>query len=370
MLIDINTRPIPSDHRVVVARPGASYKLYTDFVDGGFAGPELPGMFLRNEDISSTDELLTARILRAREIRKWHAYGRPEDRVPDLDLSSYDNGSDDPGVGQIYRVVNFYFREAKRGDLIAVPPRNFAGKVHVGELADDPAEIFKQEVERYPGDPIPARKVKWLGTIDKVDLPVRVIEAFRKPTPLLLVGTSDRDSFYSAAYRNFYREGHYSATFDVTSAEFDTTSGSVIPAFFNFVAANTREVDRNSGVALSFGEGAFRSLGEYAPHLAIDIQSPGILSIASQYITPLVASALLALALTVGPLAAEESFLATLQIGNSAAPPDDACVVPVREQVMTQMRLMGYDNWAHACELLREAAEKTGLQSEAVVKED
>ncbi|WP_373413724.1 hypothetical protein [Ensifer aridi] len=327
-------------------------------------------MFLKDEEISASDELLTARILRAREIRNWHFAGRPEDRLPELDLSRYDNGRDDPGVGQIHRVVNFYFREAKKGDLIAVPPRNFAGKVHIGEFADDPSQIFEQEVERYPGDPIPARNIRWLGAIEKVDLPVRVIEAFRKPTPLLLVGMSDRDSFYSAAYRNYYREGHYSATFDVTSAEFDTTSGSVIPAFFNFVAANTQEVDRQSGRAWSFGEGAFRSVGDYAPHLAIDIQSPGILSIASQYITPLVASALLALALTIGPAAADESFLAALQIGNSAAPADDPCVVPVREQVITQMRLMGYDKWAPACELLREAAEKTGLQSEAVVKKD
>ncbi|MBB4215539.1 hypothetical protein FHT79_002708 [Rhizobium sp. BK212] len=368
MLIDINTKPIPENHKVALARPGANYRLFQDFIELSVVGAELPGLFLRDERVDIHDEQLIARIQRSKEIRAWHNFGRNPERVPHISLNEYDNAADDPSTGQLLRVLKFYLSDASAGDLVIVPPQNFGGKVHIGELVDDAAGAFLTYVQRYPGDPIVVRRVKWIGTLDKVDMPVRMIEAFRKPTPLLLVPESERSVFYNAAYRNYYTNRRFSSTFDVTSAEFDTTSGSVIPAFFNFVAANTREVDRKTGVIHDFGAGAFLKLADYAPHLAIDIQSPGTLSLVSSYITPLVASALLALAITVGPAACTDAFLGNLQVSNSAATIDDPCIVPVREQVVTHLRLLGYDRWAQACELLKETADKTGLQSEATVK--
>ncbi|TLX12291.1 hypothetical protein [Rhizobium sp. MHM7A] len=370
MIIDINTKPIPHNHIVALARPGANYRLFQDFIELSFVGAELPGLFRHDEHVDVHDDKLIARIQRSKEIRAWHNFGRSPERVPSNNLNEYDNAADDPSTGQLLRVLKFYLDDARAGDLVVVPPQNFGGKVHIGEFEHGPAGAFPAVVQRYPGDPIVVRRVKWIGTLDKVDMPVRMIEAFRKPTPLLLVPQSERAAFYNAAYKNYYTDHRFSSTFDVTSAEFDTTSGSVIPAFFNFVAANTREVDRATGVIHAFGAGAFLNLAEYAPHLAIDIQSPGTLSLVSSYITPLVASALLALALTVGPAASTEAVLGNLQVSNSAATGDDACIVPVREQVVTHLRLLGYDKWAEACSLLKEAADKTGLQSEATVKGD
>ncbi|MBW9053483.1 hypothetical protein [Rhizobium mesosinicum] len=370
MQIDINTKPIPENHKVALARPGANYRLFQDFVEDSIVGVELPGLFQPDEIVDINDAQLVARIQRSKEIRAWHNFGRHPERVPPQDLNEYDNAADDPSTGQLLRVLKFYLQEARAGDLVVVPPQNFGGKVHIGELLHGPAGAFPAIVQRYPGHPIVVRRVKWIGTLDKVDMPAKLIEAFRKPTPLLLIPSSERTVFYNAAYRNYYTPQRFSSTFDVTAPEFDTTSGSVIPAFFNFVAANTREVDQKTGLAHDFGAGAFLKLADYAPHLSINIQSPGTLSLVSGYITPLVASALLALALTVGPAASTDQFLNNLTVTNSAATVDDPCIVPVREQVVTHLRLLGYDKWSRACELMKEAADKTGLQSEATVKGD
>jgi len=366
--VDIRTKIIPDDHRVVVARPGADYRLYPEFVDKELVGPELPSLFLEEERINPDDPDMVARIMRSKERRSWHRRGEPADAVPSEDVEDYDNTSNSQSTRQFLRLIDFYFKRAKQGDLIVVPPKNFTGDVYIGEFIDDPEHAFKWNSRLYVGDPLPARRIRWIGKFEKNSLDASILEALRVPTALFSVERSKTDFFYRRAYRNYHRSGGgFSSLFDVTEKEFNTFHGSVIPAFFNFVAANTKSIEE-AGEIRGFAEGAFASLGEYAPDLAIDIQSPGILSIASPFITPLIASALLAIAVAVGADAASPDVVDTIRIGNSSAPASDPCVVDVERHVHAQLRLLGYDRWAEACERVRAAAKETGLKSESLVK--
>lgn len=173
--------------------------MFDDFVQYSVVGPELPSLFRSGETLAMDDENMIARIQRSKELRMWHNFGRHPERAPDYQIEAYDNTTDDPSTGQLLRVLKFYLEDAKAGDLVIVPPQNFKGKVHIGEFVDGPENAFLTSVSRYPGDPIVARRVKWIGVLDKVDMPANLIEAFRKPTPLLLVGEKDRPIFYNSA---------------------------------------------------------------------------------------------------------------------------------------------------------------------------
>lgn len=367
--IDIRAKKISEDHSVVVARPGAGYALYPEFVDESVVGPDMPSVFLEGEEIKIDDDIV-AKIKRSRERRSWHKRNDPLAQQPSEDADEYDNLVATRSVRQFERILKYYIEQSKRDDLIVIPPKNFTGKAFIGSFSDDAGVVRLWNSRIYPADPLPVRNVRWLGSVEKIELAAQTIDALRTPTALFLLERSLREPIYQKAYRNYFFDGgSHSAVFDVTEPEFNTYHGSIIPSFFNFVAANVRQIDRNQPV-LDFMHGSFQRLDEYAPDLIIDIQSPGILSIVSDKISPLVASALLALALTIGPDAASEGVIETIRIGNSLAAADDPCVLEVEQQVHAHLTLLGYDDWARACELVREAAADTGLKSESLVRNE
>jgi hypothetical protein len=367
--VDIRTRIVAENHNVVIARPGSDYRLYFDFLEGRVVGPELPSLFLEGEKIDPRADDMGARVQRAKERKKWHRNGGQIGSSPSLDLNEYAEYSSSQSIRQLERVVRYYFESAKRGDLVVVPPKSFAGDAQVGEFIDDPSQGVLWNCRFFLGDPLPVRRVKWLGQLNKRDLPAKTIDTLRKPTAFFLLEKSLRSPIYRTAYRNYHlASGEFTSIFDVTTPDFNTRHGSVVNAFFNFVAANTKQIAENSGEVFDFAHGAFANLGDYSPELAVDIQSPGILSLTSRYVTPLVASALLALALTVGADAADPKTTELIRIGNSSAPADDPCVIDVQKQVHAQLKLLGYTNWAAACEHLKGAAGETGLKSESIIK--
>ena len=75
------------------------------------------------------------------------------------------------------------FERARQGDLVIVPPKSFTSDALVGEFVDGPFKSVNVKVDRlYLDDSLPGRRVKWLASIPKRKLPIRVIEAIQKPS--------------------------------------------------------------------------------------------------------------------------------------------------------------------------------------------
>lgn len=365
--IDIHTKIISDDTRIFVARPGRNYRFFDIFLDNNFVGPELPGLDLPPfDDIAEVDDL-EARVRRSVEIRRHFTRPSESAGMPTMDLGAYDEGSISRSTSQLLRVVRAYFGSIKKGDLVIVPPGPFRGMAQIGELTTDANEVREIQVAPYPGQALSGRYVRWLSHIEKAKLPPQTLDALQKPSPLINLVRSEWPSIFRRAYGSYATSTEYGARFEVTADRFKTNDDFVIQAFFNFISANTDLVEREQPV-LSFREGAFAAEG-VSPDLYTNVNSPGGISLKSVAITPIIIATMLNLAITVGPDAFAAAQSNQIVFGNSQAPADDQCAAVVEKQVVTQLILLGYDNWAEACRNARAASNRTGISSSVDIKQ-
>ncbi|NML73084.1 hypothetical protein HHL25_02985 [Rhizobium sp. S-51] len=358
--VDIHTREISPDTRVYVARPGPNYKFFEIFIDRNFVGPDLPGLDLPEFGELSEVHDLVERVKRSVEIRRYALRGERDIEPPAAALEDYVNTPTSRSISQFLRVARAYFSHMKAGDLVIVPPANFRGLAHIGELTGPPNQLKPVYPALYTEAPLLGRNVAWRGVVEKAKLPAQTLDALQKPSPLFLLAREAWPSIFRRSYGSYSMPGEYGARFEITSEKFQTTDDFRIQAFFNFVSKNTELVGVGSKDLLSLKDGAFATTGA-APDLYTNVNSPGGLSLKSAVVTPIVIAVMLALAVTVGPDAFAAAEAGTLVFGNSQAPAGDQCTVEVSAQVVTQLKLLGFDRWTEACEVARAAAAKTGI---------
>ncbi|MDO9417967.1 hypothetical protein [Pararhizobium sp.] len=360
--VDIHTREISADTRIYVARPGPNYKFFELFVEGNFVGPDLPGLDLPPfENLSDVGDL-EERVKRSVAIRRYALRGDRDIDPPMPHVADYADVPSSRSISQFLRVARAYFSTMKVGDLIIVPPANFRGLAHIGELAAAPNQLKQIYPRIYPETPLLGRHVIWRSVMEKAKLPAQTLDALQKPSALFLLAREAWPNVLRRAYGSYSMEGEYGARFEISSEKFQTTDDFFIQAFFNFVSKNTDLVSTGSQDLLSLRDGAFAAEG-VAPDLYTNVNSPGGLSLKSLVVTPIVIAVMLTLAITVGPAAFAAAEAGSLIFGNSQAPAGDQCTVEVSYQVVTQLRLLGYDRWSEACEVARAAAAKTGIST-------
>lgn len=365
--VDLNTRIIPATRQVYVARPGKNYRLYPEVIASKSILVELPALDL-TEGLPVSEHLdLDARIRRSKALRKWYReVGASQKEKPDIKLASYTDSGDYRSINQLKGIVIGYFEKLQVGDLVIVPPSAYSSPAYIGEIISEPHRYVRTAVPRlYGDDRLTGRQVKWLAGIQKRRLPDKILEAVEKPGALYLVERSVRKSIYEAAYHNFAFSGtideDITARFEVSESKFSTLSDIQLQAFFQFVSANLMALKEGRN-AIGINDAIFESAGIWSPDLRTNINSPGFLTLVSKAITPLVAAALLALAIEVGSEAVNAAENGHITIGNSLAPPGDACTADVIKSTLLELQLLGLDHWPRACEIARKAAESTGIK--------
>lgn len=360
--VNIHTKRITPEMRVFVARPGAKYRFFERFIEANFVGPDLPGLDLPPfDDIAEVDDL-EARVRRSVEYRRYFMQGDRDKDAPESELAEYERLSVDRATSQFLRLVRAYFHNIQAGDLVVVPSMNFKGMANIGEFVGAPNRVETLGTQIYGDMPLSGRRVKWLGAIERAKLPAQTLDALQKPTSLFLLPRAAWPTIFRRAYGSYLWDGEYGSRFEITADRYQTTDDFYIQAFFNFVAANTAAVAEGRGKVLSFKEGAFSAEG-VAPDLYTNVNSPGGLSLKSLLSSPIVIAVMLQLAIVVGPQAYAAAMDGTITFGNSLAPVGDACVAEVSTQVITQLKLLGFDLWAEACQHVRAAAAATGVSS-------
>ena len=266
--------------------------------------------------------------------------------------------------------VRAYFDAAARGDLAIIIPNAWNLDALIGEFLDGPESVVSIPVpEFYRGDPLSGRRIKILARVPKRQLPGHVIDIHEKPSAIVLLDKSTRPLVYRAAYGGFVLGSDFSAEFNVTSRDYRSDTDLFFSTFFNFVAANTVSVAfKKTGASIPMSAAVFAELGEYAPQLRTNVNSPGFLQYEAKNIIPIVAAVLFALAVTVGPDAVNAAQTDIIKIGNSAAPAGDICTAEVSNAVLDQLKLYDLDDWPKACDLARKAQEKAGMQGTVTVQ--
>ncbi|WP_420479966.1 hypothetical protein [Brevundimonas sp. FT23028] len=363
--IDLNTRFIKGDERVFIARPGEDFRFYNDFNRNGRIFLDVPGLNLNGFNGPPAAAELAPLLGMSERVRSWHRKRRPPEAAPSRNPDDYQNF----GVTQRRAVIAGAIREmyfgARKGELVIVPGPGYWSDVLIGEFADDPGIFASVDVDAiYPGERIPGRRVRWLTRVTKGSLDPELIRRLQTPHPFTLVGKSMRDELYRLAYPNFSFDDTYTAKIFTREPEFTTVDDLTIQLFVNQVVAlwAGKELDEEPASvekALAF----LNAHPEVVPDLAININSPGNLTIYSQRLVPLVIAALLALALS----GAAPLNPADIEVVNSAAGATAECTAAVDESVKDILRIMGYDRWKETCDQLQATAARTGLAPQVPV---
>lgn len=358
--VDLRSKAIGADHNVFLVRPGSNYKLYHTFLESNAIFADFLGLELEQGVELKDQDRITAQLHRAKKLRALrHTAGGP----PSRNLDDYSDFKDDRSVSQLYGILRGFFEVAKEGDLVVVPPSSFSQNTLIGELVSGPTELV---TTHYKGERLYGRSVRWLRQLPRGKLSPYLLDLISKPNAFVLIRNDERPSIYREAYGSYIMPGDYRARFNVDDPEFTTTDDLYIQAFFNLVVANSKRI-REGNPVLGIKDAAFEKVvGSDAMELQSNINSPGFLNLIGKTIAPLVATALFALAVTVGPDAVAAAEQGTILIGNSKDV-GDACTVAVHQEVLEHLRLLGIVKWTEACQIAKHAADSTGLSGQAQI---
>jgi hypothetical protein len=361
--VDLNVRVLPRNHEVFYARPGTDYKFYHDFIQEKAIFLDLPSLMLGDEKLIIEEQDLNWRLKRSLAIKKWRSRNREGD-APSRKPGDYFNDEKPEGGSQLRAAIEAYFSKAKKGDLVIITPSAYSSLAYIGEFTAGPNAVHEFRVDRvYGNEPLPGRKVRWKGTIEKRFLDAQVLEISQKPNIIVTLPRSKHRYIYDLVYNGYTFEDDFIVRFDVTEDRFTSHDDMLMQAFLNYVALSTKNfAEKSKPDKRSFHEAAFIDSGSYTPDLKVEVSSPGFLSVLSSKITPLVASVLFVIAVDVGVDALQAAEEGKIRIGNSQAPADDACVADVEAQAMNAIKLSGEANWPAICEAARQLKHRNGIK--------
>ena len=162
--IDIATRFISEEHRAYIVFPGDGYRYYSLMNEEhlvfltipGFEVPDTTGLYDSND--------IASRLILSERIRDWHHRGCPSDDLPPRKLSELTDLKITRRRLQAAGVVRNFFSRLKHGDIVLVPPKKYDEDLLMGEI-QEPGNIVYTVLPDYPGEKLPAIRVKWIRRV-------------------------------------------------------------------------------------------------------------------------------------------------------------------------------------------------------------
>lgn len=294
--LDIATRFVGAQEDMYIIRPGDGFSLYEDFMRHKAIFLDFPDIRLDFEATPKKDALRQA-VVRSIKMREWHRRHQigPE---PSRDAADYVEATRGRRVGRYVGAVERLYYTLKPGTIIVVPGPGYFSDVLIGEIVGPPTTIGN--VSLYPGETLPARKVRWIGKKPKARFGPILRDRLQKPTPLMTVERSLRSEILEAAFDQYAIGDTFSARLRTTAADFSTLDDYNIQSFLNYVSGVLAAVEEGKTPSKPMDMAAaldmLKANRDLVPELTANINSPGALRLFNKKMLPIAAAALLALA--------------------------------------------------------------------------
>lgn len=363
--IDIATRVVGPTEDFFIVRPGKGFTLYDTFDRQSVVFLDFPDLDVEAFAAASKNAVLRREMAqRSAIIRQWHL-GKRKLAEPARDIESYEGRAYKAQLGKhIAGIERLYFQLAP-GTLIIVPPPSPYEAVLIGVIEGGIETI--SSVPIYPDEPVPVRRVRWLGRRAKSGFTANARERLDNPNPLIQLDRTLREEFLRAAYDQFVIGENFTARFRTEADEYSSLDDEDITSFVNHMAgliAHYEEHGDDKRVSAADAAALLRQLRDRVPELSVNISSPGFLRLLSARVDPVTIAAFMALAMSGATPAAGQ----TIKVVNSAAGPQDTCALIVSKQAEGAMTIMNFDETKVLCDRLREAASHVQLRSSMKVK--
>lgn len=353
--IDIATRVLGATEDIYVIRPGQGFSLYGDFLRKNAVFLDFPDIRLQFGGATPNRQALRQAVVRSMAIHEWHAGGR-NSAEPSREPADYVQAAVGRRVGRYVGAIERLYYTMPEGAIIVVPGPGYFSEVLIGVISGPPVEIG--DVNEYPGETFPARRVRWIGRRLKAQFPEKLRDRLQKPTPVMALDRSLRSYIMEAAFDQYSIGDTFSARLRTSKADFSILDDYNAQSFLNYVSGVVAILEENPArtkVTMSEALEALSARRDLVPELTSNINSPGALRLFSQKILPLTLAVLFALAISGTP--AEAVFSLT----NSTVAGDDPCALVVQEQALAAVKMMDLDTWQQVCVQARDAAQSTGM---------
>jgi len=337
--------------------PGEGYKHRQTMIDRNLVFLDFPDLKLPQASVDYLKREFTHQVARSEAIKDWISGGKMDINKPMLNVSHYANTARGKKRGKYINALEGLHLEAKKGELVIIPTAGYYGDIMIGEFTESAGKIrYVSPNPSYDDFLVPARRVKWIGKKPQHQVTEEFLKAIRTSNPLVLVKKSHRRPLYDAAYPSYMLDDEVHSTFTVKGQSFTARDGYFFQEFLNYAAALAEHVcedrDDNTADFKSDISTAIWSLDDhsYIPDLSININSPGIISLLSSRVTPLIASALFSLALASCDAAGVAHMPNFNDVGVTIAQiADDPCAIQVEKAVRFSLENMNYDEWQKMC---------------------
>lgn len=374
--VDLQTKVIPADARVFLARAGKQGHLFQQVLEQSAIGPDLP---MLNVDLSNglaADPNVESKIKRARAFSSWlrRSHDNRGDR-PSESVNDYLDANRRPGHAQIDGIVRSYFSDLQAGDVLVIPNPSYFGEAIIAELL--PLENYTVKLRgtrRFEGFEFDGRRFGYFKLVKMSSLPRAVIDLAKAPTGLAEIRSPMvKKRIFELGYDDFVLDDQFVSKIRTTKRDFTSFDGNVLNALVTMVAENVDrlESDGEEAQLLSLVQAAFEQLDHDALQVKIEINSPGYLAVFDRSVVPLVISSVLALMVCSGFDAGAFAEEVSIIVENSrSAAVDDVCSQEVGRLTESMLKLLSKaeDEFLRTCELLKEAHENTGATTSVTVE--
>lgn len=357
--VSLDAYVLPDGHKIFKFFPGKAYKFYDAVVQSSVVFLDLRSLETLDKDPHKwTDDALVTAIATDRVDRLASSgAARPKRLVRSV------------GDKANRTFAKSLLLEARKGDFVIMPPKEYTDDVMVGELLDEPGVLTTVRtsdgghVGNYLG-----RRVKWLNPIPKRLLDDEIVALLHTPTTFFSMKDKYHNSIYRLALDNYVLESQFVATFR-TSKNIFTSKDNLLTSLW-FELMEVVEEAHESGEPLKLA-----SIYELAVHSEIDedersdlsifVQSPGWFKLRSFTSSPMVAMALFVMAVSALPY--EQALLAQVS-AHVVQNADNSCLGVVDESVRKYLEILGKDRWEESCKLAVQASAVATLKTKADLK--
>jgi hypothetical protein len=356
IILDFNTKFIDPEKRVWVIFPGDKYKFFDHFLTGQVVFADFPALLTAEFDVGNDDELRKWLAL-SEKVRSYYLSRGAQPTPPSKNPEDYKRHSWTGKRTNSKGVVRGLYHRANKGDLVLVTSRGGAwGTTHIGEFRDPPTRTVYETAGIYGRERIPARRVRWLGSIDNRHLPVDLWRQLVSPNAFSLLAKNYHDLIFERAYGNFVRTDTANSLFKIGSESFSTVPDMYLKLIANFAAEVAKSIDAGNAqqvIRRPITDWLFDiDETEFSANQRINVNSPGENILQSVKMTPILAVVFFALCQYSAPVLKA----AELQFQNSATGgPLDECDIPVAAAAQTAFDLMSLDKLEKLCRAAQKA---------------
>jgi hypothetical protein len=215
--IDLNTRMVGADEPIYVLFPGEAYTLYNIIRNRSVLVLDFPGLDLGDARRAADLPDLRQRVAMATRIRNWHKAGADAKTAPSRNLNDYRRFSITEARAIYIGAVEAVFFDLKPGAIVVVPGPGHWGDVLIGEVMGGRTSVT--DPVNYPGETIPARRVRWIARRPKSDFSEDLIRRLPTPNPFTLLTKDLREEVFTLSFENVVYGKQIVSQFSTTKAE-------------------------------------------------------------------------------------------------------------------------------------------------------